>query len=101
MDKRIEEIINAAGKINKIDLPEGFTDKLILKISERNASHNYFTPLLKAAVVLLLVSFNIYTLNSIIKSQVAKTQLRIITISDLTSDYQINDQNEELVATNN
>ncbi len=104
----IEEQVNAAlqsaRKIQPVELPFGFSDRIVNKLHTRHTNNvrSLYTlsPVWRIAAMFVLIIVNLYTLKLALSAQPQQSPSQYATIKDFVKEYQIYDNNEEILTTN-
>ena len=103
IEDQINAALQSAKNIQPVELPFGFSDKVVNKLEAKDNVRKLYTvsPLLKMAAMFIIILINIFTLRLALSPQQTQSPAQYATIKDFVSEYQINnDVNEELLTTN-
>ncbi len=99
IEDQINATLAAAKNIPPSELPDGFSDRVMNRVSVRPVRSMYtISPLLKIAAVFIIIIINVFTLRLALSPQPVQGT-PYVTIKDFVNEYQINDANEEIVTT--
>jgi hypothetical protein len=98
IEKQVEETLGLAKCINAVDVPDGFTDRTMQRISVAKTGSSFSaTTFLKLAAVFVLICVNIYTIRYVITQPEPQQNVTMsaATMDDLVNDYQVTDISNE------
>ncbi len=102
IEDNINAALQAAGKIQPSELPNGFSERVANKLHAQNKVRMLYNiaPLLRVAAVFVLIIINVFTLRLFTEGQPKQATAQYVTIKDFVNEYQINDGSEDLLTTN-
>jgi hypothetical protein len=103
IEDQINRAIESVKNIQPVELPLGFSDRVIVKMHAQPArvrTMYAISPLLKIAAVFILILINVFTLRLALSPQPMQTPAQYGTIKDFVNDYQVNDANLDLLTIN-
>ena len=95
IEKQIDSVLESAKNIQPVDVPVGFTDRTMQRLTEEKKKNSSLYPaLLRIAAIFILALVNIYTIDRIVNSPPQQQVSAPAGVNDLVSDYQVNDGTE-------